>query len=447
MKKSLLIWGLLVVLAIGYAVLDHRAELKAAKEEEQKSLVLQKPIDQIQMLTFKSESSEMVLERRSDGWHLVAPIQDIAKPSAIEDFLEGLATEKVAGTAAEGDTLDLKAYGLDQPKATIELRDNLGAVKVIAIGHAKNFQGEAYLRMDQEPRVVVASSTWFAKAEKKLDDFRDKRLMRNPANQILKLQFQTASERFLLEPQKSKVEGEPDQWISSSHPDWKLDQNRVREFMRQLNLNEGIEVAITRPPTSAEMKAWGLMKPRFVLSADLKDNQSWTAHFGVGPDKVHRVHLSNPEMTMKISPTDSDRYAKTTEDSFRDRSEPFRFDRTHVKSIDITLGNKKMNFSNVETEKLQKFLKNISETTVAEFTAKPEAVFNKEMVFKDMKGEVIFRFQWGTLKTSKIGDESISVFEAKSSKYPQVITVMEADINEWNLDGLDQANDSNQEKK
>lgn len=449
MKKNrgLLVLVGLVILAGGYAYWDHRADLAAAKEKEQKSLVVQLKVDQIQSVRIQSEAGEVLLERQDDGWHITKPIQDLAKPTAIDEFVEGLMTEKITGTAIESAQPDLAPFGLDQPKATVELKDNLGKSTIIAIGRAKNFQGDAYLRIDQEPRVVMASSTWFAKAEKKLDDFRDKRFLRFPVANVLKLQIQNLNERFLLSTKKG-AEGEPDQWFSSAHPDWKLDQNKVREFLRQLNTNEGIEIAIDRPPTSPEMKSWGLAKPFLVLSADLKDGKSWTAHFAAGADKIHRVHTSHPEWTMKISPTDSDRYAKTTEDAFRDRTEAFRFDRTHVKSAEITLGNKKYSLKDMENEKVHKFLKTLSEMSLAQFTSQADYKdLNKEIVLKNMKDEVIFRLQWGILKKVKIQNEDVSVFEAKSSLSPNVFTVMEADINDLKLDDLDPQKPAAQQEK
>ncbi len=390
----------------------------------------------------------MLVQREKEGWRLVKPVQDETNENAVNEFLEGLASEKFNDVAVEGPQMDLSVFGLDSPQGRISLKDNSGASVQFAIGKGKNFQGDAFVRINDNPQVLVASSTWFTKMQKTVNDFRDRRWMRIPAAGTVKMELSRATEKGIEKFQLVKKE---DSWISPEHSEWKLDQNRVREILSMLNASEGLEVIAEpqNPASSEELNKWGFSNPRAQLKIFLKQGteeiRTWEGKISEGTDKIHRLQIASPALIFKISPTDSDKFAHLSLDSLRDRSEPFQFDKTKIKKISWSLSkpasvlvasaiqNDKGVWASaqgeVDQEKLNSLLEKLSSLNVAQFVAKTSSKMNQEISLIAEDGTELFKFQWGNpQKGVDSKDLKASTILAKTSSFPHTFSIQENDI-------------------
>jgi hypothetical protein len=427
-KKKLLLFAAFVAIVCGYAIYDYQAGKSFERQKDLQSFVLPFKEEQIQQVQLTNKNGVTIeLKKETDGWKMIKPQSEMADQKAVEEFIQGLVTEKSSDVASEGDALDLSAYGLDQPLAKITVVNNGGETQEFKLGKNKNFQGDAYIQKNDDKKVLVVSSTWFSKADKGPLDFRDKRLMKFPNLEAKKITFEKDKEKFEL----LKNEGD---WVLASNPEWKLDQNKVRELLSMLNLTNALEYISEQEPTPQEMQKWGLSKPRLRVKVDLKDGKIWSAAFAAGTDKVHRVLTSEPRQVMKISPTDSDKFYVMTADSFRDRYEPFQFERGENQEVQIKLGKESYNLK-PENDKTQKLLSRLRTLTLAEFRETPGVRFENEISVKS-EGKEVFHFQWGNLQKVRINNSETSVFSAQTSKYPKSFTMLESDIKSLQLDEL-----------
>lgn len=426
-NKKFLGFVAIAIAVVGLAIYDYQSTHIQEKKKQEESYLLGMEADQIAKLTLKTKTEEIELHKDKEGWKLVRPIQELADPKATNDFLEGIASERSMDVAVEKENIEWASFGLDQPLGVISLTNNSGKEVVFTVGSSKNFQGDAFVRRNQENKVFVASSTWFPKFEKRAFDFRDKRLMKLPnagAEQILMIRNQD----------QYKLEKKENGWVLAGQPGWKLDQNKVRELLMMLNQTEALEYIAEGDAKKQELRKWGLLSPRLKIQVHLQGGKVWEASFATGGDKVHRVWTKASEQVMKISPTDSDKFYQMTADSFRDRSEPFDFERSKVKEIEIKLGKNSQHFK-ASDEKAQELVKRLNHLQVADFKEFPKNSLEQEILLKDEKGE-LFKVQWGQLQSISINGTKTSVFPAKTSLYPKTFALMESDITSLKLDEL-----------
>jgi hypothetical protein len=416
--KKLVGFAGIVALVVGYAVYDYRSSLTVEKDKATQNRLFNEPADQISQFQIRSESGDIELKKDQDGWKMLQPVVDLADNHVADEFVEGIATESASETAVEGGEIQLSNFGLDRPKGTVSVTDNLGKKTEFKVGSLKNFQGDAFIQKNQDPKVLIASSTWFAKVEKKPVDFRDKRLMRFSNAKAEKISILKGKENFQL---LKKEEG----WVLSTHPDWKLDQNRVREILSMLNTTEILEFIAERDIQAQELKKWGLDHPRLQLKVDLRDHGSWMADFAAGYDKVHRAHVTPPNFVFKISPTDSDKFFQLSEDYFRDRSEPFNFDKSQVREVSVKFGKNSASFK-ADDDKIRKLISQVAALKIAHFQVDPKNPLTDEISLKGEKGDLL------TLKWSKAKGEIV----ASSSLFPERFSLSEEDINNLKLDEL-----------
>ncbi|MGZ5279084.1 MAG: DUF4340 domain-containing protein, partial [Pseudobdellovibrionaceae bacterium] len=233
-RKQLVGFSIVVFLVVAYAGYDYWSSQEQEAKQSEQLLLWNGDIEQVKKIALTISDSEIQLEKDPDGWKMTAPVQDSANTNLIEQYIDGISTEKAQETVVEGGQIDFAAFGLDNPKGVITLTLNSGEMTKFSIGQLKNFQGDAFLRKNDENKVMVVSSTWLSKVEKTALDFRDKRVMRRSNAKTEKLSFQKRKNKFELEKKDS-------QWIAVGHPEWKLDQNKVREIMAQLNSTEALE--------------------------------------------------------------------------------------------------------------------------------------------------------------------------------------------------------------
>jgi hypothetical protein len=424
-RRQLGIFTAIVGLVVGYAIYDYRSVLNEAKSTTEKRRLFSADPSQVQKVILKADGQTIEVERDEKGWKMNSPVKDWADGQAIEKFIEGISTENSQETVSEGDQLEWGNFGLDQPKGEIELILNSGEKHRFAIGQRKNYQGDAYLRKNDESKVLIASSTWFSKIDKTSLEFRDKRLMRRSNAATEKVSFEKGTEKFQL----VKKDG---QWQMARNPEWKLDQNKVRELISQLNSTEILEFIAEGDAKPEELKKWGLLPGQFRLTVEAAAEtklKPWTADFSFLSDKVARVHVSEPDFVLKLAPSELEKFQILRADSFRDRSEPFHFDKTKVKKIELRLGQKKVELKS-EDEKGAQIIGLLEKMTIADFSSSQSARLDQEILLQDEAGKDIFRLKWGGLHTViNAKGSQVSVYSAEVSGYPQPFAIQESDIN------------------
>lgn len=195
------VFAFLTILTVSIVYLfDYEAEKKS--DPENASLILGYDIDQINYFQIIKGDSKIALQKSEQGWSLLEPIQDIADDNNIEDFLKKMTSERqisvVKNTKEDLTEIELREFGLDKPEAILVFKNNLGHTKRISVGSVQNFEGDSFVRVDTENRVLLAKSLWTTQAKNEMIFYRDKRLFRGNLAHIENIRIKSLRDDFQL---------------------------------------------------------------------------------------------------------------------------------------------------------------------------------------------------------------------------------------------------------
>lgn len=227
MKKNQWILLVVVVVVVGYAYFGiYKADQKeeAAKEVASQMVSLEK--DQLSEISIQSEGSHLLLKKTPEGWVLESPLQDKTDDQFIDNFVATLMAEKSKSTLFEGQEIHWADFGLDKPKGSIKIKNNAGKELVFQVGSIQNFEGNSFVRVNDEKKVLIAGQEWNGRLDRKALDFREKRIIRDFPEGANALTFKGAISVDLKK--------ENDQWKLAQQKDWSLDVAKVDELLRNL---------------------------------------------------------------------------------------------------------------------------------------------------------------------------------------------------------------------
>lgn len=429
-----------VVIVVGYAGYDYWNEKHQANLKSESSILLNWRPEQVSEIIWQSVDKEVIhLQRGAQGWDLVIPVKEPADSEAVVQFVEGLVLEKSTTIVKSGEALDLKIYGLDQPKITLVVKNNLGNVASFQISAKKNFEGEVYLRKDQEPRVHLVSNSWLQKAEHRALDFRDKRLARLKFADIESFSYSRGSERFSLAKKEDKWELKKSA-NPAAHLSLEIDQNKVRKFLALFSANHVRDFLAVASSNSSGNNS----KPMIEVVFGLKDNKHWHGRVSVGPSGAQVLSVDGFPEDMVLTSPSADELYKVSLDSLRDRTEPFRLAKDDVRFIRAELGTQVVEVdlkkeqadpqavANLNSAKA--ILNKISAIELADFhrLGKANTTSAQSLLFLDQaKKQLLKLILYGPFSTKVNGLDKI-VYEASSSLVAYPFTI---DESQWkNLD-------------
>jgi hypothetical protein len=216
----------------------------------------------------------------------------------VDSFLSQLENEKTAGVAKEGSGIDWKVFGLDPVKGYLEISASGQKQTQVAVSTKKNFEGMSFIRINSEDKVHLAGANWSQDLDRDSKSFRDKRLMRFDISEITTVKQIKKAPVWEIKLDKT-------QWVSGQKPDWDLDQKKIRNLLSKLNSIEAEDFVINQKPTPEDFKNYKVGKFEVKIEVQLKGTKDqpkkWTADFYRGDSDFSFVHVSDPEMILKIS--------------------------------------------------------------------------------------------------------------------------------------------------
>lgn len=420
-RKTLLFGGLVLAVAAGVYYLDYRKEESVEQQKDVESQILQFDQDQINMLEINKKDEKIVLHKNEKGWALLEPIQDKADSDQIEALIKSIINEKMLALAKESPHLteaELSEYGLDNPLAVYNIKNNLGQSKRIAIGTQKNFEGNSYIRVDSENKIFVANSIWFEKAENKLIFYREKRLYRHPLADVTSLKVISLQDQFELKRVGST-------WITG-HAESVLDQSKVRDVLRKISESMIQDYVFDGEPSTTLIDEKGLNRKPIVHVEMATADSQWAVNININEAENTVYALTDrPTRLVKLDPSSWEFFGNLSLDSMRDRVSVTRFNLDQVKKLYFKYKGKEFSFIKKDDkwelisknntlefnrEQLLKMLKNVHDLEISEFIEKNQVENFKgtEMIIlKSESDNLLYQLNWGPeFKMKKNGKES-----------------------------------------
>lgn len=404
----------LVAVVVGYAFYDYRSEQGEAEKKSEEAKLFSVPKEGILGITIRGKHDTVELTQINGKWQVDSPVQDAADEVAVDDFLNEAMDASYKDVVSEKPS-DLAVFGLDKPAGEIRLSLS-GVEKVLEVSSKKNFEGDVYVKYQDQPQVMIASPILAARLDKKAFDYRDRRLFRGIASEIEELHFQGPKGRFVVISRDAV-------WQAKDQPKLKLDQGKVRSLLEKLG----------------DLRASDYLQPGVLdrnVKASIKlirnDHSLWTADFFISPEKIYSAKSSDPKQFIKLNPYEAEKVVDVTLDDLRDRAEAFRFDRNDVKSVHIQNG-REQTFS-IDQDHAKNIVGLLRNAEIDRFFPENSARISlkKEfltIVLLNSEGKAIYSF--------KVAQEIDGRYVARSSSYSEAFMVSKQLVDQLTKDGND----------
>lgn len=441
-KATLVLAAVTILFGAGVYVFEYKKQVQEVKEKEENAKIIGFEDDQINFIEIQKDENKIVLQKSETGWSIFEPIQDSADNGNIETLIEQLNAEKnvaVARESADEAQLKLAEYGLDKPFAVFNFKNNLGKSRKISVGAQKNFEGNSFLRIDSENKVLVANPIWWTKAEQSLITYREKRLYRTSLGKVQSIKVESLQDKFELKKDGAK-------WIHAQHPEIELDQNKVRDMLKQIAESSIQEYVVEGEPSKAMLTEKKLVKAPVNIQLQTDDGMWSVAINQSEKDNAIFAVTDRPTNLLKLDATKWEFFGNLEFDSLRDRTSLLKFNVSEVAKIFYKDQRAEYNFvkengqwkavlgqpenTDFSATELVKTLNKVHDVEISEFLdlglkKYDEKLFSGKsmIILKTADDNLIFQLNWGPeLKIKKHGSEK-EYYYARTSVSPMIFAI------------------------
>lgn len=441
-NKGVLVFAGVVAALGGYLAWDISAEKREQQEKQESRKIFGFDPEQVNEFTIEKGGAKVRLSRSVDGWRIEEPVRDNADDTFTDDFVDRAVKDSMVEVAKEGEGIDWKVYGLETPAGRVSFKTQSGQEKTLLISTRQNFEQNAMARLSGENRVLVVPAAWTEHINRKALDFRDKRLYRFKIAGVDRIEFKNAHSSGVLEMKDG-------QWIIAGHPEWPLEQNRVRELLTMINESRVKDFVSAADPTAAQKKSLGLGAPAAVVQLRAGD-KSWSATLGRGSGEEHAA-ITDPKFVLKLENGTLAKFESIDLLSFRDRRRPFDFNKDLVRRIEVITPLKSSVFvrkdagwdlekpvdgHEVDSGKVGAVVSSLREMNAATFAdggLSRRHVGRNRIRLLDEKGDLVFEMTFDPATQGRLDGQKTSVVTARTSSEKDVVLLEPSQIESLSL--------------
>ncbi len=270
LKKSAIAAGLLVILAVFY-FLDS-AKKEDSKDEEYKSKNISTiKADEIDYIRVKNQNTSFTLNRdtASGSWTLILENKRELVPSqnAVDALLNSI--NRIETIENIGQVEQPEKFGLGSTATLLEYGNAQNRQRII-IGKKNPTDDGAYVSTGEKSPVYVVAPNIFDSTNKKLIDFRDRRLVQDTSGVIKNIKFSKNGKSLEI------YSGSDERWRLKSSDGKRADSEKVSSFLNSISMAE-IDDFID--PANAEAKPEQFKQSR---TLQLEDSNGKTIRITLG---------------------------------------------------------------------------------------------------------------------------------------------------------------------
>ncbi|MBN2369923.1 MAG: DUF4340 domain-containing protein [Vicinamibacteria bacterium] len=261
------------VVLVGLGAYIYFVERKRpASDEKPKEKVFAVQPDKVKELAIAPSQGESIrLERKDDGWRMVAPRDVATATSEVDSLLSSIETMEIDEVVLE--TADnLTDYGLDKPKVAIEvLVEGASEPAKLLIGKKTPGESALYAKRPTEARIFTIASHLENAFNKKPFDLRDRDLLHVKRDEIKTLAIDGPEGRYAL-----KRQGE-DTWIFTAPLKTRAGRWSVDSLLGSLEYLRLDSIAAEK---AENLASFGIDRPKRTITIGLAEDASKTLQIG-----------------------------------------------------------------------------------------------------------------------------------------------------------------------
>lgn len=278
----------------------------------------------IDELTVKSESGDVTSLKKDGGaWKMTAPMAVPAAEtdaSAIANAMGDMEITRVV----DDNPADVKDYGLDTPRMTIDFKSADGKTSGKLLVGAKTATGSGlYARKNDDKRVLLVPQYQETTLNKSTFDLRDKAIMKFDRAKVDGFDVNVGSNAFEL----ARVEAE---WKLTKPAAARADSSAAEGLLSKVESAQMKAVA-SAAPTPEDLKKFGLDKPQATINLHMGSARATLLVGAKADDMTVYVRDTSKPDVFTVDTATADDLKKAADDYRRKEFFDFRaFNATHV---------------------------------------------------------------------------------------------------------------------
>lgn len=248
---------LALTLLVGLGIYTYVAEFRGREGAEKAAAAKDRPVAidraSLKAIRITNGNGDLRLEREGEDWKLTAPIPTAADKDAVEGLLNALEMAHVERRIT--DAGERKNYGLDPPRATLQIETSAGGQpESLAVGDSNPIGGTHYALLPGTNDVAVVSGSLGDVADKTLLALRDKSLLALDAWKMKRFTIERGRETIRMEKPE---EG----WIIRQPIEAPADGPTITDLLTALQNLRATSIP-SEKPTDADLRRYGLQPPQ-----------------------------------------------------------------------------------------------------------------------------------------------------------------------------------------
>jgi len=243
----------LVVAALGGYLFFY--EFPKAEREAEKDTLVDAPKEDLTGIELDFPDRKIVLQKDGESWKLVQPIEAKADDAAMQSLLLVLANAEVQRTLDELPK-DLAPFGLDRPNPTVRLTVKKGSVPPIHVGTLTKIGQKTYVRLGDEPKLLLSPSNLKVGLDKQVKDLRDKTMLAFGEG-VTRIEIATPGGTPVVLTRTG------DESWNVGPGDYPADETEVRSYLASLRATRALDFPEDAP---SDLATYGLTEPRLRIT-------------------------------------------------------------------------------------------------------------------------------------------------------------------------------------
>jgi hypothetical protein len=228
----------------------------------------------ISAIDLRYPDSELKLVRNPNHtWTILTPIKTDGDQSAVDGLTETIANARLTRTIEEKPD-SLKPFGLDKPAVRLVVTsDKKGVLPALLVGHVSPVSSGVYVKLADQPAVLMTSSDFLSAVSKKLDDLRSRELMTFSMDEVQQIVLRSGASPPI------EIDRQGGQWRIVAPAHYTADSDTVAQMLTTL-VDAHINDFVTDAP--GDLGSYGLKNPQIVVSVfSGKDKTEHSLLFGL----------------------------------------------------------------------------------------------------------------------------------------------------------------------
>ena len=258
-RTTLILFAVFAVLLAVVLVFESRGKKQTEAKEKEGYLVDYAAAD-LRKLELKKEDADLVFEKDDEGaWRLTAPLEAKADPTEVNGLADGFAKLRI-DRVVEPEAKDLAAYEIPKKEVRLWFKDRTDPV-VVLIGMENPLDSALFAKREDDPRLVLISSSLKTTLDKGVFDFRQKDVFEFDTSEVKSIRLDSRDVSWSA----SRTQ---DGWQLDSPVRARADKYKFDSLLSSLSSLRAKEF-LSEDANPEDVRKFGLEKPGYQVTLSL----------------------------------------------------------------------------------------------------------------------------------------------------------------------------------